>query len=339
MSPSQSSHHDEGRDGGPGLELSAADRRLLESLVESGFEASRMDASLAAMSKIESSGPEHRRDRERLAAITRLLGLMKDYPVEDASPSLLDATMARIDRHERQAAERLRFDNHVEARSGRRGFRISMPDFITVAAVFLIAVSVLWPVMHTMRQQSIDMACANNLKAMGYGFGNYAADNNGALPVATAGLGPSWSSRSSMLATDPLIHGSYCEAGHLSCPGHDHSDVPGMPESPSYSVRWVTPGMPVNWNTGMGRKITIIVGDLNPVVSAARQGNSISPLSASLNHRGRGQNVLLSDGSALWLETPKTLGDNIWLPREIEQQDAPSGDNEQPSDVDVFLTQ
>ena len=34
----------------------------------------------------------------------------------------------------------------------------------------------------------------------------------------------------------------------------------------------------------------------------------------SANHDGRGQNVLMSDGSIDWLEHPWVGRDNIWLP-------------------------
>jgi hypothetical protein len=84
-------------------------------------------------------------------------------------------------------------------------------------------------------------------------------------------------------------------------------------------------------------RVTVILGDLNPVVDAALAGRFAEPLSVSLNHGGRGQNVLWSDGSDLWLPQPVvSRDDNIWLPRGAGRLTG----GEQPADeADIFLTQ
>src|SRR5204863_9994414 len=110
-------------------------------------------------------------DQKRAAAVSNLLGLMRDYPVEDCEPALIDATLARIDRYEDQQAARLNFDvqqDQPKGLFGGRGRRIRMPDFITVAAVILIAVGVGWPVLNNVRQKSMEMACSNNMRQVGY---------------------------------------------------------------------------------------------------------------------------------------------------------------------------
>ena len=55
----------------------------------------------------------------------------------------------------------------------------------------------------------------------------------------------------------------------------------------------------------------------------------------SLNHGGRGQNVLSSDGATLWLIEPVVgRSDNIWLPDGMSQLQM----DVQPSDPwDTFL--
>ncbi len=58
-----------------------------------------------------------------------------------------------------------------------------------------------------------------------------------------------------------------------------------------------------------------MLGDRNPLIDAARNNQFIHSLSMSLNHNGRGQNVLATDGATVWLVEPKIgLNDNIWLP-------------------------
>lgn len=311
--------------------LSADDQRLLDALMESGFDRNYLSAVTRA-------------DNRRLDAIGSTLGLLRDYPVDDANETLIHATLARIDRHEVALAERLSFSSQraaaaaaVEEASERR-WRLRLPDFITVAAVILIGVGVCWPMLHSMRQQSMTLACANNIRNLGYAFGQYAADFNGAVPMAMAGPSLTWDKVSNVLNLEPLISGNYCEHNHLDCPGHHQrtTATPGLNAAPtsSYSYRIFPNGAPTGWGT---MRVTVILGDLNPVVDAAQAGRYVSPLSISLNHGGRGQNVLWSDGSDLWLPQPMVgRGDNIWLPHGASRLQG----GERPADeLDVFLSQ
>jgi hypothetical protein len=304
------------------LDLSPDDQRLLDALMDAGFDGAKLPASLGR--------PLSAHDERRLEILTRLLGFMDDYPVEDLDPALLHATLARIDRHEDQLAQRMRFDVAMEKQTPQRGFRIRLPDFVTVAAVLLIAVGVLWPVLGSIRNQAIDAACANNLKRIGYGFDQYANDNNGSMPLAMAGPMGTWETLRNTMNLNPMVQNGYCDAGHLNCPGHHHEV--GEEIGPSYSYRWFTPRAVIHWNTG---RVTVILGDLNPLVDAARSGWDAPPLSVSVNHGGRGQNVLTSDGATMWLEQPLVgSSDNIWMPN----QAAVLRPGVMPSDdADVFL--
>lgn len=321
--------------GGSVIDLSPDDQRLLDALVEAGFDRAQLPVILGRGLSAQ--------DEQRVSAISKLLGYMDDYPVEDADPTLFHAALARIDRHEDQIAKRMRFDVAQEEQSAKRGFRIRVPDLVTVAAVLLIGVGVLWPVLGSIRQQSMDIACANNLKNIGYGFSQYANDNNGSLPVAMAGPMGTWDTFRNALNLNPLVKGQYCEAGHFNCPGHQHHVDEMGAEGPSYSYRWFTPKGLLHWNTG---RITVVLGDLNPLIDAARSGWAAPPLSTSVNHGGRGQNVLASDGATIWLAQPligrgsgagsmsSGTGDNIWMPDNASTlQPGATPDDE----ADVFL--
>ena len=219
-------------------ELSDADRRLLDALVESGFD----PAGLEGLGEAE---------RQRAEVLTNLFGLLDDYPVEDADETLIHATLARVDRHEAERAARMSFDlQQAEEAAGRRRL-IRIPDFVSVAAVILIVASVALPVMSQLRERSIDSGCANNLRLVGYGFSNYAADFDGMMPMARAGFGRSWDQADNFLNLAPLIDGEYCELGCLSCPGHD--DL----ATESYSYRWQSPDAPVSWE---GARVTVVLG-------------------------------------------------------------------------------
>ncbi len=297
--------------------LSPEDRRLLDLLVEGGFDPAAL----------EELTPDEKR---RVDAIVGLFELLEDYPVEDADESLVYATLARIDRQENEASARLVFDA-LSAESGDppRKWRFRIPDFISIAAVILIATSVIWPTAVHLRQRNFQTGCANNLRLLSYGFSQYADDNEAAMPMAMANFGPDWSwgQVRNSLNLRPLIDGGYCELRHLNCPGNHDLD-------PSYSYQWLLSGRRAVWNVG---RVTIVLGDRNPIIDLALSGRPQEHLRmSSLNHNGRGQNVLGTDGRDLWLEQPVVPGgdDNIWVPKGVSQLRV----GDRPTDpADVFL--
>jgi hypothetical protein len=251
--------------------------------------------------------------------------------VEDAAPQpaddvLVDATLARIARSESERVERMRLTRGEGAAGGRR---IRLPDFVSVAAVILIAVGVLWPVLGHVRQRAIDAGCVANLTALGSAFQTYAQDFEGAVPMQTAGWGagvvqPRW------LDPEALVRLGYCDAGHLNCPGHRRAGEAG------YSRQLVISGDGAPMLTAGARPV---VGDRNPLIDAmilASRG-MVDPRANSESHSKRGQNVLSTDASVSWLTEPIVGGDdNIWL---IQGQREPVRDLVPATDADVFLVQ
>ncbi len=263
------------------FELSPQDQHLLDALVDCGF---NVDA-------LEALPPQ---ERKRADALVSLLDLLEDYPVEDADDTLVHATLARIDQHEDERAARMAFDNQdtEDSQTPRRRFRV--PDFISVAAVILIGASVVWPVTTHLRHRAIDAGCANNLRFMAMGFGQYANDFDGVMPTARAGVFGAWTQMESNLVNlKPLLAKNYCEIEHLNCPGHDSM------YGESYSYQWQVQGVIPRWGTGA--RITVVLGDRNPVIDAVKSGRVIDAGTISLNHPRRGQNVLTSGGVVLWL--------------------------------------
>jgi hypothetical protein len=306
-----------------GLQLTPADQRVLDAMMQVGFEPRRLSEALDHVCA---------QDQQRAVALTRLLGVMTDYPVDDVEPALLHATLARIDRYEDQRVARFKYDAQTEIAAGAEAGprRIRIPDFISVAAVLLIVAGVMWPMLESVRQRSAEQSCANNLRRLGYAFDQYSSANGGALPMM-AGPAGAWDTVRNALNLKPLIDQGYCEAGHLNCPGH-HANGADAGE-PSYSYRLFTPRGAMRWNTG---RVTLILGDLNPLIDAARSGWSAPPLSVSVNHGGRGQNVLATDGQTIWLTEPRISGDNIWLPENIDMLRPGASPRD---DLDVFLVQ
>ncbi len=279
----------------PPSDLSPADQRIIDTLVDAGFD----------IGAIESPSPD---DRRRVEAVTSLFELLEDYPVEDGNDTLVHATLARIDRQENDRGARMTFANATLEGGPRR--RLRLPDFISVAAVILIGASVVWPLATHMRQRAIQMGCDSNLRTVGMAMGQY-YDDYRAVPTVRTGLFEAWMpGAKNALNLNPLMDYDYCDPSHLRCPGHE-----GL-FGDSYSYQFQTAGRQPIWS---GVRITVLLGDLNPLIDAVRANQFIRALSASINHGGRGQNVLSSDGSTTWLVQPVVGSrDNIWLPDGVD---------------------
>jgi hypothetical protein len=279
---------------GQPIELSPQDQRLLDALIECNFDREALEALT----------PDEQR---RVDSLVSLFELLEDYPVEDADESLVHATLARVDRYEEQRASRMVFSEAAESEDlpARRRFR--MPDFISIAAVILIGASVVWPLTTHLHRRSIDTGCANNMRRMALAFDQYNSDFDGAVPIVQAGMFSNWNlTRHNAVNLNPLLQGGYCDRGHLSCPGRKEY------YGESYSYVWQVPDHRQGWGVG---RVTLMLGDRNPLIDAARSGQWMPALTISLNHGGRGQNVLTTDGATLWFVQPVFgRNDNIWLP-------------------------
>mgnify|MGYP001345596971 CR=1 FL=1 len=150
-------------------DLCDADAALLDQLVECGFEPSR----------IEGLDAEQQQRLDRLVA---MFGLLDAYPVEPLSDedrdTLVHATLARIDREEDGRAERLRFDPGTSA----GGSRFGAFELVAVAAIIILGLSVIFPMMNAARDLPIRMM--NNAAAMGSGSSSRLIGLN-SIPTAT----------------------------------------------------------------------------------------------------------------------------------------------------------
>jgi hypothetical protein len=268
------------------------------------------------------------RDRRVLAVLRAL----DSYPLESSDPSLIDATLARIDAAEREQAERMRVD-----RAPRRGPRWA--DIGGIAAVALLALGVTWPALAHMRQQAMRTRCAGNLREMSAGLVAYANDHRDALPMS-ASLAARGAPRPLMLEWSTYDHGAnllalpragYCASHHVHCPAC----------ASAMSSRGFA--MQVPWADRPFR-LTIVgrgplVADANPAIELRRAGRAVGARMTSWNHDQSGQNVLFGDGSVGWMVIPVIQGDNIFLPRGVDRADHMPNLVELPLQRDAFLAQ
>lgn len=312
-------------------------------------DAAAVDALLAARWDPEETPARHApRARKIASALTGLDDPALAPRSATAKAALVEATLARVQR-ETDRARALRSLDPAALSSGARGHRFRLADVISIAAMLVLTFGVIFPTADRLRQDARLQACAANLQNAGIGFATYANDHQGRLPMHAAGFagapgssgaggagggsGAWWNvgderSHSANLFT--LVREKYVRLIDLTCPGNsaanpdldvEHHTDWRNPDEVSYSYQ-LPPPSPLVWS---GRIRMIVLTDRSPVIDRARRGEAIDPFARSVMHKGRGQNVLVTDGSARLLVSPiLPNGDNIWLPRSQESQARPT---------------
>lgn len=319
--------------------LSRDDALALEALASAGFDASRV--------------PEQH--RARAAVHARLASIAADTPAPGlASPDLTQRTFDLV----MVAADRPMILPFPPADLRPHVRRVNYFDLVGVAAMLLLGISVVWPVLSAVQRRQDKTGCMANLGAVASAMSKYAGDNRDALPVATASLGGTWwdvgnpvRSNSANLFT--LARKGYTAVEHLACPAKQWSATacPSPKEQDWRDIRDISYSYQVMFGTARprwnGPDRVAVLADRSPIVLRNLRGEPAYPLENSPNHCQQGQEVLFSDGSAQWMTTPELpSGDNIWLPRPVEElirrlegrEPLRLQGNETPgSEVDAFL--
>lgn len=323
-------------------DLAPRDEDAIEALVIAGFDPAKCPAGVRARA---------------ISHATVLSSL--DMPISAADREVLvgrtlAGVQARIDSGEQRLV--------MTPADGRTRIGFRWGDLISVAALLLISSAVVAPMVGAVRGMSQQAGCLSGLQNAFKGFASYANDYKESLPLASdSRAGSQWwnigrpeQSNSANLFT--LTRVKYALAGDLACPGNAGA-CRGEPapdavdwkcsEAISYSYRNMF--TPDRVNMSRANAPFVVVADRSPVIVRAMRNEWINPLANSDNHRGRGQNVMLSDGTIRWMPTPVLAdGDNIWLPRTLEEivsklqnptQAEPLHGNEVPTGKsDVFLS-
>lgn len=314
--------------------VSVADIRARREAVraaEAGDHSVLCDADAAALDQWMGEAGLQDAEPVRLNRQESLATLAIGGPTTDARSreALIEQTLAAIAQAESGREGRMRIDEHAEA----GGSRFRMADLISIAAMLLIVASVALPAMQGVSRYREQAACMSNMQVAARAFGLYAGSNADMLPMATAGFGGSWMDvgqpgRSNSANLFTLPREGYTRLDDLACPTNPHA-LRGTPEAGmmdwtsmkelSYSYR-VMPDGGLRMTIAVPTTTRVVVmADRSPVTLRASRGEVIYPEENSPNHASRGQHVLRLDGSASWATSPVIEGDNIWLPRQIEE--------------------
>lgn len=283
--------------------LTSADDAALEALVMAGFESSGVPQAL----------------RPRARRLQALLQPLAEVSLDGPGDDLVGRVLARI-----AEAPQETMPSPAPWRWMPRHIRLA--DVVSVAAVALIGVSLVLPVAGAAREQARRAACHANVGQTAQAMASYAADFRSSLPLAAPVQGMWWrvgepgSSNSANLFM--LVRAGYVSPGRLACPGNPAAPTRLPPDAcdwrsldeVSYSYQIQSGPRPTWYSTRV-----VVLADRSPIVSQAVRGEEADPFANAPNHRGAGQHVLWTDGSASWQRSPLlTHGDNIWLPRYME---------------------
>jgi hypothetical protein len=264
--------------------LSPDDERLLDALVDVGFDIEAMEGLSPA-------------DRKRTEVLLKLVGLLNDYPVEDADETLLHATMAGIDRHEARRAARMTLDpQERQAVRSRRLVPVRLPNFISVAAVILIGASIVWPILNNLHRENMALKSQDNLHYVSQAVNSYADDHNRSVPIAKAGLEGWVNTVTDTLNLTPLLEENYCRL-----------------KAPDGTVVQALPGRFGQSN------LVLFLDDRNPIIEAIRKGHLDAPLTINLTEASVRPQMLTPDGAILWLRQATPRPDaTAWRSRGVQ---------------------
>lgn len=305
------------------LALSPDDEDALELLVAARMDPARVPSGVRARARHQ-------------AALLSLMDLADTEIAIDAGERartrarLVGSTLAHVQQNIDRASERTKLVRTIQPERGSSRFKIG--DLIAAAAVLLISGSVLLPLANATREFSRRAGCQANMLSAGLAFGQYANDYRESLPVASPSqvqtpwwfVGEQGRSNSANLFT--ITRAGYTGLQSLACAGNpeagvDRSATTGFDwrsiGNVSYSYQNMFANERPRWTQ---RETMVVLSDRSPIISLAMRGEKINPISNSLQHGGRGQYFLRTDGSSFWMTTPVLAnGDNAFLPRPLEQ--------------------
>ncbi len=300
-----------------------------------------LDALLALRTQGLSDGPMPAGARQRLVAVRGVLGLLDQAADEPVPTGLAQRTMQAIDQ-DRQAQQQRSALSSLSMASHRQS-AIGLRQIATTAALLLMALSILLPMLNNAQQNAKIAQCSENLAGLGSDLQQLAFDHQGsthrpAQPEADvfnplAKFARTRVDGSQVPASEAgyyvLLDQQRVASQHLSCPNGSRNDTASL-----YNGQNPAAGGPFR----IFLKPRPIFADANPLYRVTPKGlvrdRDIPNMARSINHSGAGQNVLISDGSVQWMIRPAVQrdtenSDNIWLYQ-------PDADSDQ--DDDIFLT-
>lgn len=221
---------------------------------------------------------------------------------------------------------------------------ISIWELGALAACVAIFMSIFVPGMANVRSRQLQARCGDNLASLGRGFELYSAANDDFLP-SIGQTSANWLQRPNRMHMAPAIKYRFVVPASMFCPGAKvDGDAKGITDSDQTIHLFLGRRRP--WYSTQNQNGPLIhfkahlrvplASDPNPVFENGKYNPKVPWDARSRTHDGRGQNVLLSDGSVMFIQQPKygRDHDNIWRAEPIDRY---TGVEAQHSATDAFL--
>ena len=300
-----------------------------------------LDAIVALRRQGLNDGPMPAGVRERVSQVQDVLSILDRAADEPVPEGLADHAIQAIEKDRQSLHQRSTLSTMAIA-SDRQG-TIGIRQIATTAALLLMALSILLPMLNNAQRNAQIAQCSENLAGLGADLQQIAFDNKDAThrpaqpeanvfnplaKFARSGLDGSVlpANQTSFFV---LLDEQRVASKHLACPTGSRNDPASL-----YNGQNPAAGGPFR----IFLKARPIFADTNPLYKVTSKGlvrdSEVPSLTRSINHAGLGQNVLISDGSVRWMIRPALSrdadsSDNIWLYQPAE--------NAEQKD-DVFLT-
>jgi hypothetical protein len=299
----------------------------------------------------------------KLGDSMKVMESLRDEP--PCPEALVQATLTRL--NAAAHSSQLRLTHLLDAEQKRsayrgRGFWGKMLELSAVAAVVaMLGGAAYLPLRHA-RDMSWQTRCESQLGSIAQGLGQYEQSNEGRMPFVAMKEGSPWwkvgdqgrENQSNTRHLWLLVKNGYVKPDVFVCPASPFGAEPGaygqnfLAGNDFPSRQHVTYSLRItcvpNANDPTGNR-EILIADVNPIFEQLPQNYSEGFLrelnkrmlqANSSNHNGRGQNIMLSDGSVQFITT-RTWGPNNDDIYTLEGKDKYQGDEVPASQKDVFL--
>ncbi len=287
-------------------------------------------AEMEAVERLIESSPEMA-DRSR--ALREAVEPLADWDTLPAVENLEAEVLARVQRETGAAVmpghRAIKLDP-VPAREKVLRLPLSLNELVVVAASVMIILTVVVPSLVKASARAQRAACENNLRHIGAALVRYGYDNDLQLPYAGP-ADPNWSSDAT---SDPRrLHNSrnrylLLTEGYLEDAARfiDPADSTAVVMRVDDASRFDDFATPQNCSydsqimIGGGQRLSqhplkVVYADSNPIFDdAGLSAEDADDINSTVHRRLSGQNVLHSDGSAHWADSPNAgvQNDNIW---------------------------
>ncbi len=287
-------------------------------------------AEMEAVERLIESSPEV---AHRSRAVREAVEPLADWDTLPAVENLEAQVLARVQRETGAPVmpdrRTIKLDA-VPARERVLRLPLSLKELVVVAASVMIILTVVVPSLGKASARAQRTACKNNLRQIGTALVQYGYDNDLYLPYA----GPADANWSGLPTSDPrrlrnsrnryllLAQGYVKDAARFNDPADGAAVVMRVDDA----SRFDDFAMPQNCSydsqimIGGGQRLSqhplkVVYADSNPIYDdAGLSADDAADINSTVHRRLSGQNVLRSDGSAHWADSPNAgvQNDNIW---------------------------